>query len=1052
MAASFLLIRGLDHVVLGVSWAGFDTAAPGSIRAGANAVLTLTFPPQHLAEQTLGENPPDFFGTTDHLGARPAGPSHLALSVASGTMVPLTVSGILGVCRDAPVLPGAPTDPIAPQAFPGIDLGRPGPTALELPWRLVFSPEARSGVGSVRAIHVDGAPDPGVAAVWQTALRATDAPVAEGRASIAPDAGLGLRAIDIALAQVADPPFNPSLDHFLRPQIVGAAATKLAAAQRLELSSLGANLAVNARWRFLGWQHAAYLGRDVRVRTISSAVLYPFGHQAEYVEVTERAFLSFSPSVMGLRKRRTLVITDPVRRPTDDPALARALPFTEVEIMQRMIEDLAPPVSFTVPRTTPDQATVAALLEQRTIERDEAALAALRALYGPDVDFGDFAPASVDQALFFDPHGPDGEQLSPPGELSRWQELRDEVDFLEMLDLTPQEVNVGFWPETAPGVKVQFQVRCATPRGDLHFSIPLLVALDSHFDEEVVIPAFHTLSEPIAHARLDDEWARSGHGIIPLAGAPLDPVGGGAATDVMEVQSLNLGGAPVPGAFAARLGGAPGSAVQPWALTAVLPPARQLVGDATATTLQYADRFLSEGLVEDVALRIPEGAPKVVVDFVGRSLGSGGLAAPQVAADVISRARGLVQGAAIAAAVPSPSDLIGEATTLLGFRLQDLIDTTQRVEPMALTSAVREGLPSEVRMEWTNIPLKTSASFFSAGARLDLSVVKRAPQVGVGVPDPDAVVGALAEGPTTTCTVSNFSLKLPPGATLLTVGFSKVILTQLPNKPPTLEVEGLTTSFSGLLDLVRELQEKVKLGPALPGIEVSSAGLVARYSLPVPSVACGAFALRNIAFGSSIEVPFDGRPVAVRFAFATRANPFNLSVLMFGGGGYLELEVDHTGLRRLEASLEFGASIAISFGIADAEVHAMGGVRYFMEGSAVKLSGFLRIGGSVELLGLITVSVELLVLLTYDSVGNLMVGRATLVVEIDLTFWSDSVELDSGEWEFIGGGSSPMGDAVVAPLMGGAAVAGALPFAAAAAEPPAEAWRHYREAFAGAAS
>jgi hypothetical protein len=198
--------------------------------------------------------------------------------------------------------------------------------------------------------------------------------------------------------------------------------------------------------------------------------------------------------------------------------------------------------------------------------------------------------------------------------------------------------------------------------------------------------------------------------------------------------------------------------------------------------------------------------------------------------------------------------------------------------------------------------------------------------------------------------------------------------------------------------------------------------------------------LRNIVFAAAVEVPFDGRPVSTTLAFASRAAPFNLSVLMFGGGGYLELEVDSGGLRRLEAALEFGASIAVNFGIASAEVHAMGGVRYLMDAAGEPhLTGFLRLGGAVELLGLVSVSVELRLELTYDGARDSMVGRATLVVDIDLTFYSASLELDSGDWEFIGGS-----DPASRPM--------ALLADAAPAEHPQDTWRRYRGAFAGGAS
>ena len=75
--------------------------------------------------------------------------------------------------------------------------------------------------------------------------------------------------------------------------------------------------------------------------------------------------------------------------------------------------------------------------------------------------------------------------------------------------------------------------------------------------------------------------------------------------------------------------------------------------------------------------------------------------------------------------------------------------------------------------------------------------------------------------------------------------------------------------------------------------------------------------------------------------------------MMFGGGGYVELALDRDGLKRFEASLEFGAFVAVDFVIASGEVHALGGVRFVLErDGAVTVTGYLRIGGSVEVLGL----------------------------------------------------------------------------------------------------
>ena len=57
------------------------------------------------------------------------------------------------------------------------------------------------------------------------------------------------------------------------------------------------------------------------------------------------------------------------------------------------------------------------------------------------------------------------------------------------------------------------------------------------------------------------------------------------------------------------------------------------------------------------------------------------------------------------------------------------------------------------------------------------------------------------------------------------------------------------------------------------------------------------------------------------------------------------------------------------------------------------LSGYLRVGGSMSVLGLITVSVEFNLSFTYDAATDKAYGRATLTVEVEVAFFSASVEL-----------------------------------------------------------
>lgn len=49
-----------------------------------------------------------------------------------------------------------------------------------------------------------------------------------------------------------------------------------------------------------------------------------------------------------------------------------------------------------------------------------------------------------------------------------------------------------------------------------------------------------------------------------------------------------------------------------------------------------------------------------------------------------------------------------------------------------------------------------------------------------------------------------------------------------------------------------------------------------------------------------------------------------------------------------------------------------------------------------------SVSIELTVKLNYDEKRNSLYGSAKLVIEVDLTLFSESVTIDSGKWELIG--------------------------------------------------
>jgi hypothetical protein len=133
----------------------------------------------------------------------------------------------------------------------------------------------------------------------------------------------------------------------------------------------------------------------------------------------------------------------------------------------------------------------------------------------------------------------------------------------------------------------------------------------------------------------------------------------------------------------------------------------------------------------------------------------------------------------------------------------------------------------------------------------------------------------------------------------------------------------------------------------------------------------------------------------------------------FGGGGFFALEATAAGVQVLEVSLEFGAYISMNFGVASGGVHAMGGVYIKLdESQGDKLSGYFRMGGEVDVLGLVSASIELCMALAYEA--SKAVGRASITVEIEIVFFSTSVSI-SCERKFAGSTGDPSFDDVMGP-------------------------------------
>lgn len=220
---------------------------------------------------------------------------------------------------------------------------------------------------------------------------------------------------------------------------------------------------------------------------------------------------------------------------------------------------------------------------------------------------------------------------------------------------------------------------------------------------------------------------------------------------------------------------------------------------------------------------------------------------------------------------------------------------------------------------------------------------------------------------------------------------------------PSIKPELAQVDFLGPLKFIKTLQEKIgNLGGGFK-LALTPSYLSLSYSFLVPPISFGAFSLRNIRLSAELMLPFADDPLTFRFSLASFAVPFELTVMAFGGRGFLAVQADTRGERMLEGAMEFGGSLAFDVGVASGGLYVMAGVYFRITQSQTVLSGYLRAGGTLDVLGLIHASVEFMLNVSYreavtESNGQRLTktelyGTATLTVSIELFMFSIDVHI-----------------------------------------------------------
>ena len=856
----------------------------------------------------------------------------------------------------------------------------PTVTALELPYRLITSP--------IESAHWVHAPIPvehrGRTELWHTRLTTS-------QSAVGPDIASRIRALwspdyassdaeMTALVKLLSSPdlMRMSLDPVDRSMLVSLMAGYNAMvegkrykplsseAKRLHLSALGALLDAEGTWTVTPddvdleqWRHLATLGRDHYVRVMYKGYLCPFGHAASLVKVTERKFESLdakpSQRVALLRQRFFIVVREPVRHYNGARHQhgGRDFPFTQVEILTRVTPDLSPPGEGDSALKPADSSTT---------------------LYG----------GTIAKRMLFWPMVP-----AAAGKLA----------------------------------DVPFEIAATDLEGHrVTSSMPLLfVGKLADAKQSAALKKSYNAA-PAFPKRL----AKLGGAIVSYApSAPQDKGDPKLPTTSITFTAGDFTGTPPKPNFYPEIDVAEVGIKsiqkllsQPNFIAEVAYPAFYKTGGfTTGNTGQVFLKLTS-------AKRLTFGGSGTQA----KSDSLGALASPQMSLLGLSKVMGPVSGkdAADATAVESeltaaksgefrPDDFFKDATLLGGIKLGEILTKGTDLSAPSVPKMLARDFPDRVEasFEWeTDVTLVDKAKLLVPRAdlskpptKLTMTGIVRTPRD----PGQPATVDA-------TATITNFKINL---FGFIILWFERAVFVSKNGQKPDITIqlrEGENAvCFGGPLEFVNELRRFIPCNGFSdpPGLTVTPSGISASYSLTLPSIGVGVFALTNASLGAGFNLPFDGRPVSVKFNFSKRERPFSLTVSLLGGGGFFAIGITAQGVNEIEAAIEFGAAIEINLGVASGSVEVKAGVYFHWlepqpgQGS-VELAGYVRIHGELTVLAIISVSLTFHLQLGYLKAGgkSTVYGEATLTVEIEILMFSAEVSVTCRR-EFAGADADP---------------------------------------------
>jgi hypothetical protein len=343
----------------------------------------------------------------------------------------------------------------------------------------------------------------------------------------------------------------------------------------------------------------------------------------------------------------------------------------------------------------------------------------------------------------------------------------------------------------------------------------------------------------------------------------------------------------------------------------------------------------------------------------------------------------------------NPADFFKGAKILGGVDLGAILEVATSLAGLDVPKLLSRQLPDrlEARFDWrTNVNKSDPLGLFVPNPGGAQTVLEMHGVVSSPIANPAQTRF------NATASIVNFKVNL---FGFITIWFDRLrFIAQSGSKPDVavdLHPGNRTIEFGGPLEFVNKLREIIPANGFSdpPSLSITPSGISASYSLSIPSVAVGIFALEHVSIGAGFALPFDAKPVEVRFNFSERQRPFSLTVSLLGGGGFFAIGIGTEGVREIEAALEFGAAVSINLGVASGGVEIKAGVYFHWMQTSVELAGYVRLHGELSVLGLISASITFNLQLAYlkENGHSVVWGEATLVIEVEVLCFSADVSV-----------------------------------------------------------